>query len=97
MQVSERRHFLMRSPLRLLPLTPMQSMKVNSALARNEDPTPWLSARQWQLAEELTQTLLDDPDSVAGLTPPDSLDRLASYDRRLRRRLDQISGQTTAQ
>ena len=96
-QVSERRFYLKKTPLRLLPLTPTQSMRVNSALARNEDPVPWLSARQWQLAQELTQTLQEDPDAVAGLTPPDSLDRLASYDRRLRRRLDQISSQTTAQ
>lgn len=42
----DQKYYLRRSPLRALDLSELQSLRANAALARGEDPTPWLSPRQ---------------------------------------------------
>ena len=51
---SDHLHVLARSPLRALSLTPMQAMRVNSALALGGDPLAVLSPSQRERAAELT-------------------------------------------
>ena len=46
--------YLKKSPLRFLPLSPLQRIRVNAELGtRGGDPTHWLSPRQRRLAERL--------------------------------------------
>lgn len=86
-QRGDRTHALNRSPLRFLPLTPMQSMKVNSALAAEQDAAVWLSPRQVELADKLEKLLAEDPKAFDGLVRPSSIDELWTYAADLRKRL----------
>ena len=85
---SDQLYYLGRSPLRYLPLTPTQARRVNSALGLEQDPSPWLSPRTAELAEEVARLLTADTDALAGLERPSDLRALSGYERELRRRLD---------
>lgn len=90
---SDRKYYLRRSPLRHLPLTPMQQTRVNAALGTGGDPTSWLSPRQVELFQRVTSVLKEDPRRLDGLEPPTSLDgprthgELHGYELRLRKQL----------
>jgi hypothetical protein len=47
----DRRHHLALTHYRAVPMTPMQAMRVNSAIATSMDPAAYLSPRQLALAE----------------------------------------------
>jgi hypothetical protein len=81
---SDHLHALAASPLRWLPLTPMQAMRVNAALAAGRDGLEFLSPRQRELAERATALAPGASRKLAGLTRPDDVDALAAYERRLR-------------
>ncbi|HYM82110.1 MAG TPA: VPGUxxT family thioredoxin-like (seleno)protein, type 2 [Candidatus Limnocylindria bacterium] len=84
---SDQKHSLERSPLRLLPLTPMQATRVNAALALGTDPQRWLSPRQRGLVRTIERALAADPNRLAGLARPETVEDLAAYETRLRARL----------
>jgi len=84
---SDQKHSLQRSPLRFLPLTPMQATRVNASLAAREDPMQWLSPRQRALATRIATALARTPNQLAGLVPPAEVENLAAYEAKLRARL----------
>jgi hypothetical protein len=84
---SDRTHALNASPLRFLPLTSMQAMKVNSAVAAGDDARRWLSPRQVELARKVDAALARDAKKLDGLERPSSIAALWDYAEQLRRRL----------
>ena len=54
-KASDQKYRLRNSPLRFLPLTPLQAVRVNSALARGDNPAPFLTPHQQKLARVLTK------------------------------------------
>lgn len=85
---SDQRHALWLSPLAKLPLTPIQALKVNAALAAGEAPARWLTPWQAALAERLAAAPRTVLDSLAGLAPPGEFSAWTSYRAELERRLD---------
>jgi hypothetical protein len=57
---------------------------VNAALAKGHSPEAWLSPRQKNLYRKLRAT---DASALAGLTRPEAIHALASYEHQLRARL----------
>lgn len=80
---SDQMYQLRHSPLRLLPLTPLQAIRINSALGTRSDVKQYLSPRQWELAARLARALQTDPDAFAKLERPTRLDELAAYQEKL--------------
>lgn len=83
----DQKYYLNHSPLRFVPLTPMQATRVNAALHEHGDALRWLSPRQRELATAIDQALRHDAGALAGLMRPDDIDALASYEVTLRSRL----------
>ncbi len=83
----QQKPLLKRSHLRYLPLTPMQTMRINADLATNRDPARWLSPRQVRLALLLARGERLNPLLLADLEPPRDLDGIPAYERELLRRL----------
>lgn len=81
---SDHLHALAGSPLRWLPLTPMQAMRVNASLASGGDGLEFLSPRQRELARRAASLAPGASRRLAGLTRPDEVDALAAYERQLR-------------
>jgi hypothetical protein len=81
---SDHLHALAASPLRWLPLTPMQAMRVNAALAAGGDGVEYLSPRQLELARHTTSLAPGASRKLAGLTRPDDVNALPAYERQLR-------------
>jgi len=86
---SDQRYHLRQSILHYLPLTPMQAMKLNSALARTEDPSAFLSPRQRGLVKKLEATARTRPHLLKGLDPPRSNEQLGDYAERLEKKLSE--------
>lgn len=84
---SDRLWNLRRSPLRHLPLTPLQAIRVNAALGTGGDPARWLSPSQRALAARLRAALERDATVLDGLERPDDLEALEAYRRELLARL----------
>lgn len=84
---ADQKYWLGHSSMRFLPLTPMQAMKVNSAVHLNQDPKPWLSPRQSALSAKIDGALQRNPKALDGLTRPESSADLAKYEERLAARL----------
>ncbi len=74
---------LRHSPLRLLPLTTLQAIRVNSAIGTGGDVRHFLSPRQSELAARLARAMQADPDAFAELERPMRLDELAAYQQQL--------------
>ena len=75
------------SPLRWLPLTPLQATRVNAALAAHASPDSLLSPRQARLRDAIATALARDPHALDGLERPLERDGLADYQKRLAARL----------
>jgi len=84
---SDQNYFLQKSELCYLPLTPVQAMKLNSALGLQKDVERWLSPRQIALLPQIKAALARNPKSLEGLTRPDSVAELPQYEDQLRARL----------
>lgn len=87
---------LQQSPLRYLPLTPMQAMKANAAIRTSDIDTlrHWLTPAQWELAAEIQQALMKNPNALDGLSKknrPETIEKLAEYEAQLRERLDEVA------
>jgi hypothetical protein len=85
---SDRKHRLAASPLRYLPLTPLQATRVNAALGSASEVERILSPRQRALAQRVQAALARDPRALDGLERPDDLAALPSYERALLARLE---------
>ena len=85
---SDQKYYLERSPLRFLPLTPLQATRINSALRFGRDGSEWLGPREQALAKRIEQVLAAKPGALDDLARPDSLPDLAEYEARLSERLD---------
>jgi copper chaperone CopZ len=84
---SDQNYWIAQSSMRFLPLTPMQAMKVNSAVHLNQDAKRWLSPRQVALLAMIEAALQRNPKALDGLTRPDSIDGLPKYEDQLATRL----------
>ena len=82
-QASDQLHHLGRSPLRYLPLTPLQARRVNAALAAGDDPRPLLAPRQRALEPRVVAALDASVEALAQLARPDAMDGLPAYSRAL--------------
>lgn len=56
-KTSDQLYYLSKSPLRFLPLSPVQARRVNGALGTSQDPNPWLSPRQIALIPAIEKAL----------------------------------------
>ncbi len=81
-------YYLKRSHLTHLPLSPLQGRRVNGALGTKRDAGVWLSPRQQELAKLIQKRLEADADWVPGIVRPTELGEMASYEERLRARLE---------
>lgn len=85
---SDHLHDLRSSPLRYLPLTPLQALRVNAALGNGTQPEIWLAPSQVELASSVSAVAREDADRLEGLERPDEVAALAGYEQRLRRALE---------
>jgi len=77
---SDDKYRLKKSPLRFLPLTPMQATKINAALGSGQAAHRWLSPAQKGLAKKIEAAIKIKPDAFDHLEPPSSIDGLAAYE-----------------
>ena len=87
---SEPLHRLRRSPLRLLPLTPMQARRVDAALTADGDPSAHLSPRQSLLRTRILRALRIDGQALQGMTRPEHIEELPGYQATLERVLTKL-------
>jgi hypothetical protein len=76
---SDETYYLRRSPLRFLPLTPLQVVRLNSVLGRGADPGGVLSPRQLLLSQRIQARLEREPKAFDGLERPSTIAGLAAY------------------
>ena len=86
-KTSDRKYYLQRSPLNLVPLTPLQATRANGMLEAGEDVRPVLSPRQVTLRERIAAGLREDPDAFDGLRRPDEIRDLPAFVKELEDRL----------
>jgi len=84
-QASDEKYYLGNSPLRFLPLTPLQVTRLNSVLGRGGDSGSVLSPRQFLLSERIQARLERDPQAFAALEPAVAVAELARYGQDLER------------
>ncbi len=84
---SDQVYYLRNSPLRFLPLTPLQARRVNGAMYLKQDIKPWLSPRQLELATSVQAKLAKSPKALDGLERPADLAQLDEYEAELRAKL----------
>lgn len=85
---SEQKYHLRRTPLRYLPMTPIQLAKVNSALVRRQNYGRFLSPQQIELAKKIQLAAKESPQKLEGLAAPDDAENLVTYFVRLQERLE---------
>jgi len=83
---ADRKYYLSKTAWRHMPLTPMQASRVNAALGRGEDPLAWVSPQQRALFKRVAEA---PPQQLVGLAPPESAQKLASYQQALVSHLSQ--------
>lgn len=77
---SDQLYYLRQSPLRYLPLTPLQARRINASLYGRKEPGPWLSPRQAALFQRIEAKLASDPTALDGLERPGNLEELDEYE-----------------
>ncbi len=70
---SDQRYHLQRSPFAFVPLSPLQSLRVNSALEAGRDARALLSPRQQALLARIARTLDEDRRALEGREAPADL------------------------
>ena len=88
-KASDQKFALRNTPLRFLPLTPMQATKVNAAIRLRQDVGRWLSPRQKLLLGMIELQLASNPQVLIDLTQPKSIDQLDEYVAQLRAALNE--------
>jgi len=95
-RASDQLYYLGLSPLRFVPLTPLQATRVNGALGlrvmgvEGPEPSRFLSPRQRALAGRIERALDRDGGALDSLARPPSREALASYAARLEARLAEL-------
>lgn len=84
---SERKHYLRQTLLNLLPLTPLQVVRVNAALGLHRDAEAFLSPRQRALLRQVEHTSRTAGGQLDGLQRPESIADWMRYEEQLRARL----------
>ena len=84
---SDRKFHLQRSPLNVVPLTPLQATRANGMLEAGEDVRQILSPRQVALLERIEARLREDPEVLDGLQRPDEIRDLPAFAKKLEERL----------
>ena len=79
----EKYHLRRQPPLRYLPLTQIQLVKVNSAVMGGKDHRVFLSPRQRELQKRIAAALKVDQKRFEGLTVPESATKLTQYSEKL--------------
>lgn len=88
----EQKYHLRRTPLRFLPLTRIQLVKVNSAVFAESDYRRYLSPAQVSLEKQIQSALRKDKSRLHGLAAPDDAKQLQAYAKKLRGRLKPAPG-----
>lgn len=86
---SEQKYHLRLTPLKYLPMTPIQLAKVNSAVFHKQDYRRFLSPRQVELENRIRAALKDDPGRLEGLAAPDDAKQLEAFAEKLGERLSE--------
>lgn len=86
-KASDQLYYLRNSPLRFLPLTPLQARRVNGAMYLRKEPKAWLSPRQLELLKGIEAALSKDATALEGLQRPEGLGELDEYSAKLMERL----------
>lgn len=76
---SDQLYYLRTSPLRYLPLTPLQARRVNGARYGRKDVAKWLTPRQSALRPRIESLLKSSPDALKKLERPTSINELGAY------------------
>ncbi len=84
---SDQVYYLRNSPMRYLPITPLQARRVNGAMYLRQDIKPWLSPRQLELLTKIQSALGKNPKALDGLERPADLTKLDEYEAELRAKL----------
>lgn len=80
-KASDQKYYLRNSPLRLLPLTSVQEIRVNSALGRRMKPNQYLTVTQYDMLKELQTKLPNNQELADKLsTAKSKMDFNAYYD-----------------
>ena len=88
-KASDQKYYLRQTVLRHLPLTPLQSTKINAALHTQGDVAHLLSPRQQKLHERLQEFVQLHPGALDAFSYPDNVNALPAYTARL---VDKIEG-----
>ena len=83
-KASDHEYYLRESPYALLPLTPLQRVRVNARLGRAQEALEWLSPSQRALLARVESK----GDGLRGLEPPLEVSELWRYREELEKRLD---------
>ncbi len=81
-KLSDRLYHLRKSPWNAVPATPIQRVRMNSALAKRQDPLQFLSPRQREVAILVQKA---DAKKLAGIEPPADAYDLGAYESKLRK------------
>jgi len=83
-KAGDHHYYLGQSPLRFLPLTRLQVLRVNRELGTGGDPGIWLSPLQKKLAAALQAAWSRQPDLFHGWKPAGTVFELAAVEQKLR-------------
>lgn len=86
-KADDEQYYLGRSPLRFLPLTPLQAQRLNSALGKAGTVEQVLSPGQVALGKRIERLLQEQPSAFEGLERPASSAGLPAYRAELERKL----------
>lgn len=84
---TEQKYHLRLTPLKYLPLTPIQLVRANAAVFAGKDYRQFLSPRQIELEKRIREALKADPKKLDGLAAPDAAKDLVAYSAKLNDRL----------
>jgi len=87
---SDQKYYLRNSPLRFLPLTENQAVKINAALSTDDSAKQWLSPRQSEILKTIEALSVKQQQELAGMMFPSDESQLASYQTQLLTKLEQL-------
>ena len=82
-KASDQKYYLLQSPARYLPMTELQSTKVNSLIRSRKPVNDALSPRQQKLLKQIVDALKKDKTALTGLTVPTNSSELPAYQKKL--------------
>ena len=82
-KLSDQKYYLRQTPIRHLPLTTLQSTKINAALYAKSDGKRFLSPRQLKMLKDIENQQRANPKALSDLVFPDDDSKLAKYSEKL--------------